>query len=351
MKNIISSFLLCSSLSFLSPCLAQNIPTSQEITRGTEAATRMTSSARQLITTLNAKSKNEALFTFDSPKRLDWRYLPPGRMWLNFLLPKRVGTQVINLDSNQTELLRRLLESGLSFSGLDAVDAALELENIKDIKFRGLLNYLLFKYGPENYYISFYGSPGDKKWGWKFEGHHISLNFTILDNKKILLAPAFIGTTISSVSVHGRQVKVLNSVKSAALEFNNSLSREQINLSKQSMKKVPQFTDFTPGLLSKRAKIKKPLPQGLSFRSLNEIQKTKIFNILKRFQDQFSSEVSSEVLGEIERDGLNNLEYIYAGDPSMNKVFYFRVQGSNFALEFSCSEGRPDHYHAAWVNF
>jgi hypothetical protein len=350
-SSFLTITLMFSSAVLNNPCFAQNTPKQIRQSRSKTAETEMTASANLLIKSMNSKVKKEALFTFDSPKRLDWRYLPPGRSWFNVFLPKRVGTQIINLDVHQTELLRKLLESGLSYSGVDAIDAALELENVKDIKFRGWLNYILFKYGPENYYLSFYGTPGDKNWGWKFEGHHISLNFTIDENRKITLAPAFLGTTINSVSVHGRQVRVLDSVKLAALELNKSLSTDQLNMSNQSLKKVPRFTDFTPGLFKKRVNIKKPLPAGLSFRALSESQKGKLLVILKRFQDQFSADLSQEVLAEIERDGLNNLEYIYAGDPTMKEVFYFRVQGNNFALEFSCSEGKSDHYHAAWVNF
>ncbi len=343
--------LLATSL-FINPSFAQkNLVVQDSNSHHDErTARKMGSLAQNLISSFDTKTVKEAVFPFNAPERLNWRYLPPGRLGLNMFLPKRVGVRVVNLTSSQKETFRNLLSTGLNFSGMDAVDAALELEKRKDVKFRGLLEFLLFKYGPENYYLSFYGNPTDAIWGWKFEGHHVSLNFTVTPNK-IVLAPAFIGTTISTVSVHGKDVKVLEKVKASALELNNSLSKDQLLEAKKSMKKVPRFTDFTPGLFKKNVKIKGPLPKGLSFNNMNNQQRESLLSILRNYQNQFSSEVSEHVMSEIEKDGLSHLEYIYAGDPLMESVFYFRVQGANFVFEFSCSQDSADHFHASWVTF
>jgi hypothetical protein len=46
---------------------------------------------------------------------------------------------------------------------------------------------------PEKYFAAFYGNPErDSLWAWSFEGHHISLNFTVL-NDRISIAPRFFG--------------------------------------------------------------------------------------------------------------------------------------------------------------
>jgi hypothetical protein len=358
MKIAFMSIKKCTSIGllatafFINPSFAKKNLTIEESQSYVDEKTphKMSSLAKNLIRSFDDKTVKEAVFPFSAPERLNWRYLPPGRLLPNMLLPKRVGVRVINLNDSQKETFRNLLSTGLTYSGMDAVDAAMELEKRKDVKFRGLLEFLLFKYGPENYYLSFYGNPSDAIWGWKFEGHHVSLNFTVTPNK-IVLAPAFIGTTISTVSVHGKDVKVLGKVKASALELNKSLTKNQLLEAKKSMKKVPRFTDFSPGLFKKNVKIKGPLPKGLSFNDMNNQQRERLIAILKNYQGQFSPEISDHVMTEIERDGLSHLEYIYAGDPLMKNVFYFRVQGTNFLLEFSCSQGSADHFHASWVTF
>ena len=48
---------------------------------------------------------------------------------------------------------------------------------------------------PEKYHVSIFGKPGaEATWGWRVEGHHLSVNFTIANGEKISGTPSFFAT-------------------------------------------------------------------------------------------------------------------------------------------------------------
>ena len=57
-----------------------------------------------------------------------------------------------------------------------------------------------FNRDPLHYHLSFFGTPGpDAAWGWRLEGHHISLNFTVSKGRLLRAAPTFAGTNPAEV--------------------------------------------------------------------------------------------------------------------------------------------------------
>ena len=48
---------------------------------------------------------------------------------------------------------------------------------------------------PGKYYFSIFGNPAtDTIWGWRLEGHHISFNFSAINNTIVSGTPGFLGT-------------------------------------------------------------------------------------------------------------------------------------------------------------
>ena len=62
---------------------------------------------------------------------------------------------------------------------------------------------------PTKYYLAVYGRPQkDSLWAWSFEGHHISLNFTITP-KEISFAPAFWGSNPGVIPTGSHKGKII----------------------------------------------------------------------------------------------------------------------------------------------
>lgn len=138
--------------------------------------------ARTFINSLNSSQKAKTLFAFDDNTRYDWHYFPASSR-------QRNGIAMKDLNADQKEKLNALLQKFLSKEGYNRTRSIMDLEYI----LQELQPYNPNRI-PENYLVAFYGTPDKKgEWGWKFSGHHVALNFTVI-NDHIAFAPFFFGS-------------------------------------------------------------------------------------------------------------------------------------------------------------
>ena len=137
------------------------------------------SSALTVINSFDSIQKLKSVFNFDEMSRYDWNYLPPS------LIPRK-GICLKDLDSNQKDNVYALLKSFLSDKGYSRTKDIMNNEYyLKELE-PNMIHRI-----PENHFIAFYGHPGQESvWGWKFSGHHIALNFTIVNGKQAV-TPVF----------------------------------------------------------------------------------------------------------------------------------------------------------------
>ena len=157
------------------------------------------------INSLNETQKIKTVFSFSEMNRYEFSYLPV------YLIPRR-GIQLKELDSIQRNKFNELLQSYLSTSGYDKVKNIMSLEDV--------LKELEKNEGRDKgvYSIAFYGMPNkDSAWGFKFEGHHVSLNFTIVKNQ-VVFAPFFMGANPAEVKEGNR--KGFRALKYDSLQLN-----------------------------------------------------------------------------------------------------------------------------------
>ena len=167
----------------------------------------------------------------------------------------------------------KLLRASLSKEGFKKVEEIILLENVllkieqPPIVFRGEIVIR----DPLDYHFWIFGDPeSNDTWGWKFEGHHISLNFTS-NNKIVSSTPSFMGSNPAIVNIKGfKKKQVLKKEMLYGMEFAKSLDENQ--------KKIAQFSKKAPKdiFTNNSLKISKLDPLGLSFNDLNVMQK-KIF--------------------------------------------------------------------------
>jgi len=348
MKRLILSFIIASTsmLSYAADGFSQARPS---------VAQAMKVHGASLLASLSPKQRATAQFTMNSKEMSEWRYFPSPRSYSGFVFPEHHGLSIAQLETVQKSRMEEMLNLSLSSAGLEAVNAALELEKNDTIKFRGLINWLLFKYSPENYFISFFGTPSDSVWAWRFEGHHISLTFTINSHTgQVTASPVFIGTTQAEVVVDSAEgknkIRVLEPVVLSAKALAQSLDADQMKQAKQSISKVPKANLYAPGLTGGKLKLSQPLPAGLSITKMSEAQRDLVLKLITRYQEVLSPEIASTTLEQLANSNLNNIEFVWTGDTQMKNPFYFRVQGETFVLELTCSEGKADHYHSVWIN-
>lgn len=314
-------------------------------------ADKMTNAARTLFVSLSEPQKEAAVLGMDSKKYTNWRYFPEPHGIASLILPERKGISLESLNSQQLIALKTLLQEGLSDQGLDAVEAAIELDKDSSVELRGKLNLFLFNYGPKNYFLTFFNSPFESKWAWRLEGHHVSVNYKIEDGDIVSSVPLFIGTTLKEVTVNNKNVKPLADVAEASKNLVSSLSTAQLSTASQAIKKVPNFNPVAPGILGGKEKIPSNKLKGLALSEMTADQKTIVGKILVSYQDNLERGLADQNLAAISTDDLENSQFFWVGDTTMEKPFYFRIVGPKFVLEFNTSEGHADHYHTAWISY
>jgi len=140
-------------------------------------AVRMRESAEHFLAALPERQRASAMRAFDDHDRVDWHYTPRSRN----------GISLKELDPRGRDAVHALLKTALSAAGYRKVVNIIELELVlRELETFGLMR------DPERYHVTFYGKPGPAdRWGWRFEGHHVSLNFTLAGDRiaRLRIAP------------------------------------------------------------------------------------------------------------------------------------------------------------------
>ena len=290
--------------------------------------------ANFFIETLDDKLKEKTLFSFDSSEKTNMQFVPY----------KRKGTSFKDFNEVQKKSALKLLKASLSVKGVKKVEEIILLENVllkieqPPLVFRG---EIIIR-DPLDYHFWVFGDPSSKDiWGWKFEGHHISLNFTSDSNKIVSSTPSFMGSNPAIVNIEGFEKKqVLKKEMLFGMEFAKSLSKNQ--------KKIAQFSTSAPKdiFTNNSLKVSKLKPLGLSFNDLDVTQKEIFLKLLNVYIDNYQFGFAKDFRNKIKKAGIENLHFSYAGNFNNNKGYYYRIQGPMLIIEFDNIQNNANHVHS-----
>ncbi|MCI0789209.1 MAG: DUF3500 domain-containing protein, partial [Chloroflexi bacterium] len=154
-----------------------------------QAVGQITDAAKAFVNSLNAEQKAKALFEYMDGERVFWYYPPMNRH----------GLALRDMEPAQRELAMAVLASGLTPESYEQAKLIIEHEEVLGPleKEKGIVS---FRRDVELYYFTIFGEPGGKDpWGWRVEGHHISIHFSIMDDKVISTTPFFFGVNPAEV--------------------------------------------------------------------------------------------------------------------------------------------------------
>src|SRR5206468_5619516 len=158
-----------------------------------DIASRMTEAAEAWPDSLDDDQRAKAALSFDdTAERTSWAYFPR--------LTK--GRPLLEMDARQQKLAHALIAGGLSFNAYAKVVTVMASESLVNLMEQGRLD--AFR-DPRRYFLAVFGSPGDDPWGWRFEGHHVVLNFTLAGGEIVSPTPLFIGAQPAEVP-HGHSM-------------------------------------------------------------------------------------------------------------------------------------------------
>ena len=314
---------------FGSACLLLSSPAQAE-----PAPQEMAEAAATLLVTLTPEQKAKASFEFDSEERQNWHFIPRARKGLPFK----------EMTAVQQRLAQALLASGLSQRGYAKALTIMTLEQILREVEQGRTGLVRDE---ELYYLSIFGVPGDPKaWGWRVEGHHLALNFTIAQGKLVANSPSFFGTNPGDVLEGPRQgLRVLGKEEDLGRGLFTSLNPAQ-------QKTALLSTNAPKDIFTEAQRRVKPLAEaGIAFSALNREQQTKLRDLVNEYAHRYRSELAAQDLAKIEKAGWNKVRFAWAGSATKFQGHYYRVQGPTFLLEYDNVQNNANHVHSVWRDF
>jgi hypothetical protein len=296
----------------------------------------MEGAASRFLAALSIEQQHRAAFSFKSDERLKWHFIP------NELYPRH-GISLKELNADQRALARALLHSGLSERGYLTATAIMDLERL----LRALENDNRFARDPEDYYISLFGTPDPgEAWGWRIEGHHLSLHFTVVDGQTTVSSPSFFGA--SPAEVHGGSSKgrrLLAPQEDAARLLVLALNPAQ---RAQALVSGVAPRDIVTG---NKVAIDPLSPVGIEASALSSDQQGLLQALLETYTSLMADDIAAERWSRIRKTGLDKVSFAWAGSTEHGKPHYYRVQGPTFLVEFDNTQNDANHIHSVWRDF
>ena len=308
-------------------------------TQAAEVAADMAHAANALLTSLDAQQKAKVAFAFKGDTRTYWHFIPAEMLKGG----SRKGLQIKEMTAPQRKLTHALLQSVLSESGHAKVKNIMFLE---DILFTIEGKKRRFIRDSDAYHILIFGKPGNKgAWGWRFEGHHLSFNYTIV-NGHLRGVPSFWGSNPAVCDFGpGRRLVALEVEENLARKLRLSMGKRQ---EKSAVIDDQAPRDILTAALPKAEALKQT---GVSYGDLSEANQKRLITLIKEYINRHRAIVAKEDWARIEKAGLNKIRFAWAGSTKQFEPHYYRVQGPTFLLEYANTQNGANHIHATWRDF
>ncbi|MDN5203419.1 DUF3500 domain-containing protein [Fulvivirgaceae bacterium BMA10] len=294
----------------------------------------MVEAAQQFLTSLEDNQKKKAYFNFKEEERYNWHFIPKTRKGLSFE----------EMDPTQRKKLTELLRTGLSAKGYDKARAIMNLELVlREIEGRGDNDR---RRHPELYYLAIFGSPSNETpWGWRFEGHHLSLNFTFVKGEASV-TPAFIGANPAKVrSGKWKGTQVLKEEEDLARALINTLTTDQ---RKKAIFDVKAPQDIITGV-ARKAELKKM--SGLPLSDMNSSQKELLLQLLNVYLGNIEEDIALKRLKSIKDHNIALLHFAWAGSTEVGKPHYYRIHGPSILIEYDNTQNDANHIHTVFRDY
>jgi hypothetical protein len=305
--------------------------------------TRMSAAAEKFLASLDETQKKKASFDFDDKERTNWYFVPhqsPDRK------PLRKGLTLEDMNAAQKQAALDLLKSTVSAPGFKAATTIMSLEKIlKDLEKGGAMVR-----NSEWYFVSVFGTPSKTgQWGFRFEGHHLSLNFTLDKGAIVSATPCFYGAnpaTIKGGTRDGEQT--LAGTEKFAQELIAALDEDQQKTARQK----ERFKETPEGKPAPNV----GAPKGLAAARMNDKQKDILNKLIKDYASRMREDIAEVELDRVQKAGIDKVHFAYSReDDAPGKPYTYRVQGPTFVIEFlnvqaDSAKNPANHIHSSWRN-
>jgi len=300
--------------------------------RKPESNLKMADAVVNLLASLSPDQKERALFSVAGEERLNWHYIPRERKGISFK----------ELDGSQSKLVHALISTGLSQEGYRKAMTIMSLETtLKEIE--GPTRR--FERDPDLYFISLFGTPSEvSPWGWRLEGHHISLNFLIINEKQIASTPNFFGANPAEVPA-GYPLAGLRTLRAE-----EDLARDLLaSFDPTQCSRTIIETEAPADIVTRAdAHVTMDIPSGLSAKEMTKDQHLILFALLREYLNRMPEDIAGHQMEQIEKEGARYIHFAWAGSQKRRKPHYYRIHGPSFLVEYDNTQNDANHIHSVW---
>ena len=297
------------------------------------AAAQMSEACANFLNSLSQDQRTKATYQYMDGERVFWYYPPLNRH----------GLPLRDMDPKQRELAHALMATGLTDQSYRQAKLIIEHENVLGPleKEQGMVT---FARDPELYYFTVFGEPGGQDpWGWRVEGHHVCLNYSVWGDKVISMTPFFFGSNPAEVRKGDKTgLRILGAREDLAFELMESLDAGQRS-------KATIYDEAPLDILTyNSSKVSLPREEGLPGSRMSGTQKEMMLSLIAEYVNQVRSDLAQEKLGALREQGVDNIHLAWAGPVDKKQPHYYRLHGGNFVVEFDNRQDGANHIHSVW---
>jgi hypothetical protein len=197
---------------------------------------------------------------------------------------------------------------------------------------------------PGLYYFTVFGEPDEKgPWGWRVQGHHVSLHFSVHNGEVIATTPFFFGANPAEVRKGPKTgLRILGVSEDLAFDLMNSLDVGQRS-------KAIINPEAPWDILTYNASKAAFMPnEGLAAARMSGTQKEALMALVTEYVGRVRTDLAQQKLATLRKEGLDHLYLTWAGPVEKGKAHYYRIAGGNFMIEFDNRQNGANHIHSVW---
>ena len=332
----------------------------------TNVAHRMGEAASVWLDALGPEQRAKASLDFnDTGERTSWAYFP--RM--------SKGLPLLEMDARQQKLAHGLIAGALSYQAYAKIVTVMAFESLVNLTEDGRLD--AFR-DPRRYFLAIFGSPGEERWGWRFEGHHVVLNFTLAGGEVVSPTPLFIGSQPAEVPHgHATVLRPCGEEEDAARELLESLDTDRRRQAIISEAAPPDFVLMNSPVVPESAlpgeieappllanivaeakamsaeqrdalRFERSRPKGLPASAMESRQRKVLSALIDVYVDRLPEPLVTSERERIERAGIDGVHFAWAGETELRRPHYYRLQGPSFLVEYDNTQNDANHLHSVW---
>jgi len=309
-----------------------------------KSPTTMATAATKFVSALSQEHKATAVFPFGSEEREHWGFVPTE-------IFARNGLTMGAMSEGERAAAHDLLKAGLSQKGYLTATSIMQLENVlKAIEDSGGGDAAAgrrMERNPVKYFVSIFGTPSaNGTWGWRVEGHHVSLNFTIVNGAMAGSTPQFFGSNPAEVmSGPQKGLRILKDEEDPARALLLSLTQAQ--------RAKAVLPVAAPGdiLTMNRNNIDKLDAAGIPAGELQPNQRDMLMQVINAYASAMADDIAADRLAKLRQAGIEKIVFAWAGGDKRGEKFYYRLQGPTFLVEFDETQDDANHIHSVWRDF